>query len=162
MWSLFLVFVSTRAAAFWIHCRDLRDFLEQPDDKELQLSNLEVTNAWTSFYASFCIRYVKCYILSTKKTRRENTVWTRIAFLVPFTAHWDLQWADDPDWCVLCLSGGAVEQNGHTTAEIQEEVALTNMGTVATTEKRHSHVNNDKLHFPRANLQTITTLGRLI
>ncbi|TNN61326.1 Inactive tyrosine-protein kinase 7 [Liparis tanakae] len=58
------------------------------------------------------------------------------------------------------LNGGAVEQNGHTTAEIQEEVALTNMGTVATTEKRHSHVNNDKLHFPRANLQTITTLGK--
>lgn len=68
----------------------------------------------------------------------------------------------DPVGCVLCLSGGAVQQNGHTTAEIQEEVALTNMGTIATTEKRHSHVNNDKLHFARANLQTITTLGRLI
>uniref|UniRef100_A0A7N6AV26 Protein tyrosine kinase 7 (inactive) n=1 Tax=Anabas testudineus TaxID=64144 RepID=A0A7N6AV26_ANATE len=59
-----------------------------------------------------------------------------------------------------CLNGGAVQQNGHTTAEIQEEVALTNMGTMATTEKRHSHVNNDKLHFSRANLQTITTLGK--
>ncbi|KAG7230076.1 hypothetical protein INR49_009796 [Caranx melampygus] len=59
-----------------------------------------------------------------------------------------------------CLNGGAVQQNGHTTTEIQEEVALTNMGTIATTEKRHSHINNDKLHFPRANLQTITTLGR--
>ncbi|CAK6951801.1 inactive tyrosine-protein kinase 7 [Scomber scombrus] len=59
-----------------------------------------------------------------------------------------------------CLNGGAVQQNGHTTTEIQEEVALTNMGTMATTEKRHSHVNNDKLHFPRANLQTITTLGK--
>uniref|UniRef100_A0AAQ5XSQ0 Protein tyrosine kinase 7 (inactive) n=1 Tax=Amphiprion ocellaris TaxID=80972 RepID=A0AAQ5XSQ0_AMPOC len=58
-----------------------------------------------------------------------------------------------------CLNGGAVQQNGHTTAEIQEEVALTNMGTIATTEKRHSHVN-DKLHFPRTNLQTITTLGK--
>lgn len=68
----------------------------------------------------------------------------------------------DPVGCVLCLSGGPIQQNGHTTAEIQEEVALTNMGTIATTEKRHSHVNNDKLHFPRANLQTITTLGRLI
>lgn len=33
------------------------------------------------------------------------------------------------------------------------------MGSTATTEKRHSHVNNDKLQFPRANLQTITTLG---
>ncbi|KAM9364521.1 inactive tyrosine-protein kinase 7 [Pholidichthys leucotaenia] len=59
-----------------------------------------------------------------------------------------------------CLNGGTVQQNGHTTAEIQEEVALTNIGTVTTTEKRHSHVNNDKLHFPRANLQTITTLGK--
>lgn len=60
-----------------------------------------------------------------------------------------------------CLNGGTVQQNGnHTTTEIQEEVALTNMGTMATTEKRHSHVNNDKLHFPRANLQTITTLGK--
>ncbi|XP_061600950.1 inactive tyrosine-protein kinase 7 isoform X2 [Cololabis saira] len=59
-----------------------------------------------------------------------------------------------------CLNGGAVQQNGHTTAEIQEEVALTNMSTIATTEKRHSHVNNDKLHFPRSNLQTITTLGK--
>ncbi|KAM3863016.1 inactive tyrosine-protein kinase 7 [Diretmus argenteus] len=59
-----------------------------------------------------------------------------------------------------CLNGGAVQQNGHTTAEIQEEVALTNMGTVATAEKRHSHANNDKLQFPRANLQTITTLGK--
>ncbi|XP_020789184.1 inactive tyrosine-protein kinase 7 [Boleophthalmus pectinirostris] len=59
-----------------------------------------------------------------------------------------------------CLNGGSVQHNGHTTAEIQEEVALTNMGTLATTEKRHSHINNDKLHFPRANLQTITTLGK--
>uniref|UniRef100_A0A665WTQ7 Inactive tyrosine-protein kinase 7 n=1 Tax=Echeneis naucrates TaxID=173247 RepID=A0A665WTQ7_ECHNA len=59
-----------------------------------------------------------------------------------------------------CLNGGAVQQNGHTTTEIQEEVALTNMGTIATTEKRHSHINNDKLHFPRSNLQTITTLGK--
>uniref|UniRef100_A0A7N8Y2Q4 Inactive tyrosine-protein kinase 7 n=1 Tax=Mastacembelus armatus TaxID=205130 RepID=A0A7N8Y2Q4_9TELE len=59
-----------------------------------------------------------------------------------------------------CLNGGAVQQNGHTTAEIQEEVALTNMGSMATTEKRHSHGNSDKLHFPRANLQTITTLGK--
>ncbi|MEQ2251654.1 Inactive tyrosine-protein kinase 7 [Ilyodon furcidens] len=58
-----------------------------------------------------------------------------------------------------CLNGDAVQQNGHTTAEIQEEVALTTMGTVATTEKRHSHAS-DKLHFPRANLQTITTLGK--
>nr|XP_020453243.1 inactive tyrosine-protein kinase 7 [Monopterus albus] len=59
-----------------------------------------------------------------------------------------------------CLNGGAVQQNGHTTTEIQEEVALTNMGSMATSEKHHSHVNNDKIHFPRANLQTITTLGK--
>uniref|UniRef100_A0A2I4BS68 Inactive tyrosine-protein kinase 7 n=1 Tax=Austrofundulus limnaeus TaxID=52670 RepID=A0A2I4BS68_AUSLI len=58
-----------------------------------------------------------------------------------------------------CLNGDAVQQNGHTTAEIQEEVALTNMGSVATTEKRHSSAN-DKLNFPRSNLQTITTLGK--
>lgn len=71
----------------------------------------------------------------------------------------DLYYGHDLWPCGLCFSGGAVQQNGHTTTEIQEEVALTNMGTMATTEKRHSHVNNDKLHFPRANLQTITTLG---
>lgn len=59
-----------------------------------------------------------------------------------------------------CLNGGAVQSNGHTTAEIQEEVALTNMGSTASTEKRHSHVGNDKFHFSRANLQTITTLGK--
>lgn len=58
-----------------------------------------------------------------------------------------------------CPPGGAIQQNGHTTAEIQEEVALTSMGSMATAEKHHSHVNTDKLHFPRANLQTITTLG---
>ncbi|KAG7462822.1 hypothetical protein MATL_G00188820 [Megalops atlanticus] len=57
-----------------------------------------------------------------------------------------------------CLNGGTVQHNGQTTAEIQEEVALTNLGTTATTNKRHS--NNDKLHFPRPNLQTITTLGK--
>ncbi|MBN3295048.1 PTK7 kinase, partial [Amia calva] len=57
-----------------------------------------------------------------------------------------------------CLNGGTVQQNGQTTAEIQEEVALTNLGTTATTNKRHS--TNDKMHFPRANLQTITTLGK--
>ncbi|XP_063731521.1 inactive tyrosine-protein kinase 7 isoform X1 [Eleginops maclovinus] len=67
---------------------------------------------------------------------------------------------EEPEMECLNGTGGAIQQNGHTTAEIQEEVALTNMGTIATTEKRHSHVNNDKLHFPRANLQTITTLGK--
>ncbi|XP_064173611.1 inactive tyrosine-protein kinase 7-like [Anguilla rostrata] len=57
-----------------------------------------------------------------------------------------------------CLNGGAVQQNGQTTAEIQEEVALTNLTATATSNKRHS--SNDKLHFPRANLHTITTLGK--
>ncbi|KAJ8285013.1 hypothetical protein COCON_G00038630 [Conger conger] len=57
-----------------------------------------------------------------------------------------------------CLNGGAVQQNGQTTAEIQEEVALTNLAATATSNKRHS--SNDKLHFPRANLHTITTLGK--
>ncbi|XP_028845977.1 inactive tyrosine-protein kinase 7 isoform X1 [Denticeps clupeoides] len=57
-----------------------------------------------------------------------------------------------------CLNGGAMLHNGQTTAEIQEEVALTNLGTTASAEKRHS--SNDKLHFPRVNLQTITTLGK--
>ncbi|KAG5266528.1 hypothetical protein AALO_G00233120 [Alosa alosa] len=66
------------------------------------------------------------------------------------------QHGDEPE--MECLNGGAVQQNGQTTAEIQEEVALTNVGTTATAEKRHS--TNDKLHFPRADLQTITTLGK--
>ncbi|KAI1896945.1 hypothetical protein AGOR_G00100110 [Albula goreensis] len=57
-----------------------------------------------------------------------------------------------------CLNGAAVQQNGQTTAEIQEEVALTNLATTATANKRHS--SNDKLHFPRANLHMITTLGK--
>ena len=52
-----------------------------------------------------------------------------------------------------------VQQNGHTTTEIQEEVALTNMGSTAPGDKRHSHVSSDKLQVPRANLNTITTLG---
>ncbi|MCJ8730435.1 hypothetical protein PDJAM_G00184440 [Pangasius djambal] len=57
-----------------------------------------------------------------------------------------------------CLNGGAMQHNGQTTAEIQEEVALTNLETVSTAEKHHS--NTDKFHFPRADLQTITTLGK--
>nr|XP_015218709.1 PREDICTED: inactive tyrosine-protein kinase 7 [Lepisosteus oculatus] len=57
-----------------------------------------------------------------------------------------------------CLNGGAVQQNGQTTAEIQEEVALTNVGTTSSASKRHS--SSDKLHFPRGNLQPITTLGK--
>ncbi|KAM9476533.1 inactive tyrosine-protein kinase 7 isoform 1-T1 [Clarias gariepinus] len=57
-----------------------------------------------------------------------------------------------------CLNVGAVQHNGQITAEIQEEVAFTNLETVSTAEKRHS--NTDKFHFPRAALQTITTLGK--
>lgn len=51
-------------------------------------------------------------------------------------------------------------QNGQPSAEIQEEVALTSLGSgPAATNKRHS--TSDKMHFPRASLQPITTLGRL-
>ncbi|XP_023654293.1 inactive tyrosine-protein kinase 7-like [Paramormyrops kingsleyae] len=57
-----------------------------------------------------------------------------------------------------CLNGGAVQQNGQTTAEIQDEVAFTNLGTAAAANKQHS--SNDKLHFPREKLHTITTLGK--
>ncbi|KYO22249.1 inactive tyrosine-protein kinase 7 [Alligator mississippiensis] len=57
-----------------------------------------------------------------------------------------------------CLNGGTLMQNGQTAAEIQEEVALTNLSSGATASKRHSAT--DKMHFPRSNLQTITMLGR--
>ncbi|XP_058650800.1 inactive tyrosine-protein kinase 7 isoform X2 [Onychostoma macrolepis] len=57
-----------------------------------------------------------------------------------------------------CLNGGAVQLNGHRMSEIHEEVALTTMGPSANSEKQQSC--SDKLHFPRAHLQTITTLGR--
>ncbi|TEA42423.1 hypothetical protein DBR06_SOUSAS1810220, partial [Sousa chinensis] len=57
-----------------------------------------------------------------------------------------------------CLNGGPL-QNGQPSAEIQEEVALTSLGSSsAATNKRHS--TSDKMHFPRANLQPITTLGK--
>uniref|UniRef100_A0A2K5DN07 Protein tyrosine kinase 7 (inactive) n=1 Tax=Aotus nancymaae TaxID=37293 RepID=A0A2K5DN07_AOTNA len=57
-----------------------------------------------------------------------------------------------------CLNGGPL-QNGQPSAEIQEEVALTSLGSgPAATNKRHS--TSDKLHFPRASLQPITTLGK--
>ncbi|NXL53412.1 PTK7 kinase, partial [Podilymbus podiceps] len=57
-----------------------------------------------------------------------------------------------------CLNGGALLQNGQMTAEIQEEVALTNLCSSSGASKRHSAA--DKMHFPRSNLQAITTLGR--
>nr|XP_016847012.1 PREDICTED: inactive tyrosine-protein kinase 7 isoform X1 [Anolis carolinensis] len=57
-----------------------------------------------------------------------------------------------------CLNGGTLMQNGQTTAEIQEEVALNNLGSSSAASKRHSA--GDKMHFPRSNLQTITPLGK--
>nr|KAF6507482.1 protein tyrosine kinase 7 (inactive) [Rousettus aegyptiacus] len=57
-----------------------------------------------------------------------------------------------------CLNGGPL-QNGQPSAEIQEEVALTSLSSCpAATNKRHS--TSDKMHFPRASLQAITTLGK--
>lgn len=53
-----------------------------------------------------------------------------------------------------CLNGGALQPNGQPSAELQEEVALTNLS-----DKRHSHVN-DRLHFPRTALTALTTLGK--
>ncbi|XP_029448671.1 inactive tyrosine-protein kinase 7 isoform X2 [Rhinatrema bivittatum] len=64
--------------------------------------------------------------------------------------------AEEPE--MECLNGGALLQNGQTTAEIREEVALTNLGSGSSTNKRHSAA--DKMHFPRASLQTITMLGK--
>lgn len=58
---------------------------------------------------------------------------------------------------VECLNG-EVQQNGHTTAEIQEEVALTNMAAAGNNKRHSSH--ESKLQFPRSNLHTITTLGK--
>lgn len=56
------------------------------------------------------------------------------------------------------LFPGGPLQNGQPSAEIQEEVALTSLGSgPPATNKRHS--TGDKMHFPRANLQPITTLG---
>lgn len=57
-----------------------------------------------------------------------------------------------------CLNGATIQQNGQTTAEIQEEVAMTSLNTATSAAKRHSI--NDRLHFPRSNLQMLTTLGK--
>ncbi|KAA0712546.1 Inactive tyrosine-protein kinase 7 [Triplophysa tibetana] len=64
-----------------------------------------------------------------------------------------LQKSQDGDERELECLNGDVQQNGHTTAEIQDEMPLANMSS-----KRHS--SHDKLHFPRNNLHTITTLGK--
>uniref|UniRef100_A0A8K9WMW4 Protein tyrosine kinase 7a n=1 Tax=Oncorhynchus mykiss TaxID=8022 RepID=A0A8K9WMW4_ONCMY len=58
------------------------------------------------------------------------------------------------------LNGGTVQTNGQATAEIQEEVALTNMGTTASSSSNKRHSSHDKGHYPRANLTPITTLGK--
>uniref|UniRef100_A0A7N5JMW2 Protein tyrosine kinase 7 (inactive) n=1 Tax=Ailuropoda melanoleuca TaxID=9646 RepID=A0A7N5JMW2_AILME len=64
--------------------------------------------------------------------------------------------AEEPE--MECLNGGPL-QNGQPSAEIQEEVALTSLGSgPAATNKRHS--TTDKMHFPRTSLQPITTLGK--
>ncbi|MCJ8737770.1 hypothetical protein PDJAM_G00027900 [Pangasius djambal] len=56
-----------------------------------------------------------------------------------------------------CLNGGGVQQNGQTTAEIQEDVPL---NTLSSTGNNKRHSTQDKLQFPRASLQAITTLGK--
>lgn len=57
---------------------------------------------------------------------------------------------------LISPTGGAVQQNGQTTAEIQEDVPLSTMSSTGN-NKRHS--THDKLQFPRASLHAITTLG---
>lgn len=52
-----------------------------------------------------------------------------------------------------------MQTNGQATAEIQEEVALTDMGTTASSANNKRHSSHDKGPYPRANLTTITTLG---
>ena len=64
--------------------------------------------------------------------------------------------------CCVCAptTGGSAQPNGQATAEVQEELALTNMGGGASgNNKRHSSQNPEKLLYPRSNLTTITTLG---
>lgn len=50
-----------------------------------------------------------------------------------------------------------MQENGQAPAEIPEDVALTSLGTTVTNNHQSS---NDKLRFPRADLHTITTLGK--
>ena len=66
MCSLFFVLVRTRAAAFWTSCRVFNDLLLEPDNKELQLSSLDVTKAWTSFSASFWERTCLIFLILRK------------------------------------------------------------------------------------------------
>uniref|UniRef100_A0AAY4DME1 Inactive tyrosine-protein kinase 7 n=1 Tax=Denticeps clupeoides TaxID=299321 RepID=A0AAY4DME1_9TELE len=64
---------------------------------------------------------------------------------------------DEPEMQHLNGEAGG-QQNGQTTAEIQDEVSLTTMAATGNTAKRYS--SHDKLHFPRTNLNTITVLGK--
>ncbi|KAF7703006.1 hypothetical protein HF521_022013 [Silurus meridionalis] len=64
---------------------------------------------------------------------------------------------DEPE--MECLNGGAGQQNGQTTAEIQEEVPLNTMSSSSSgNHKRNS--TQDKLQFARTSLHAITTLGK--
>lgn len=63
--------------------------------------------------------------------------------------------AEEPE--MECLNGGALQQNGQSAAEIQEEIPLTDLTTTAA-EKQQNYI--DKLQFPRTKLQTITALGK--
>ncbi len=51
MWSYFLVQVRTLTAEFWTICSLFIKRAEQPHNKALQLSNLEVINAWINISA---------------------------------------------------------------------------------------------------------------
>uniref|UniRef100_A0A6I8ND46 Protein tyrosine kinase 7 (inactive) n=1 Tax=Ornithorhynchus anatinus TaxID=9258 RepID=A0A6I8ND46_ORNAN len=57
-----------------------------------------------------------------------------------------------------CLNGGPL-QNGQPAAEIQEEVALTSLGSGSSAASKRQSAS-DKMTFSRSSLQHITTLGR--
>ncbi|XP_073729712.1 inactive tyrosine-protein kinase 7 [Misgurnus anguillicaudatus] len=64
--------------------------------------------------------------------------------------------AEEPE--MECLNGGALHHNGQSSAEIQEEIPLTNFSTTTTNEKQTNLT--DQLEFPRTQLQIITALGK--
>ncbi|XP_030627956.1 inactive tyrosine-protein kinase 7a [Chanos chanos] len=66
------------------------------------------------------------------------------------------QEGEEPE--MVHLNGGTEKQNGHVTAEIQEEVTLASIPPATNGNKRHS--SHDKLHFSRANLHNMTVLGK--
>uniref|UniRef100_F7AGL8 Inactive tyrosine-protein kinase 7 n=1 Tax=Ornithorhynchus anatinus TaxID=9258 RepID=F7AGL8_ORNAN len=57
-----------------------------------------------------------------------------------------------------CLNGGPL-QNGQPAAEIQEEVALTSLGSGSSAASKRQSAS-DKMTFSRSSLQHITTLGK--